>query len=229
MSAFAPIQSQQKLQPCVACFIAAGILPVSSIALHCAGIISLINCLFFLIVPTFGVALLFGTINRSVLKLALQGWVSGIVAVALYDISRIPFILAGWADFIPHISAWLTDTNENSYLIGYAWRYAGNGGGLGIVFFLLASHFNLRKQIVSNGVTFGLLVFAGLVTLLIIFPNSQDMMFRITPLSFFGGMTGHIVYGYALGRMANYLLRKSQLKSNNNKFPAAVFSGKEII
>lgn len=208
MSAFAPIQSQKKLQPCVACFIAAGILPVSSIALHCAGFISLPNCLFFLVVPAFAAAVMAGLINRRILKLAFLGWISGIVAVALYDVSRVPFILAGWADFIPHITSWLTGSDDHAYLIGYAWRYIGNGGGLGIVFFLLADHFGWKKYIVSNGVSFGLLVFAGLVGLLIFMPESHKLMFEVKPLSFFGGMIGHIVYGCVLGKLYSRIVRR---------------------
>lgn len=189
-------------------FLVAGILPVTSIALHCAEIITLKNALWFLIVPAALLAFARGTIDRRLMKLVLRGWLAGIVAVTLYDLSRVPFILAGWSDFIPHISSWLSPDNENSYLIGYGWRYAGNGGGLGIVFFLLADHFGWRKYIVSNGVTFGLLVFASLVALLFIFPEAQDMMFKVTPLSFFGGMIGHIVYGYVLGFLARFASRK---------------------
>lgn len=201
MSAFAPIHPLKKLQLCVVCFVAAGLLPVSSIALHCAGFISLPNCLFFLIVPAFVAAIMGGIINRRIFKLAFRGWVSGIIAVALYDVSRVPFIIAGWEDFIPHIAPWLTGTNENAYAIGYTWRYLGNGGGLGIAFFLLADHFGWGKYIVSNGVSFGLLVFAGLLGLLILIPQSQNLMFEVTPLSFFGGLTGHIVFGLVLGKM----------------------------
>lgn len=201
MSAFAPIASVKRPAPAAGLFLLAGILPVTCIALHCAEIITLENALWFLIMPAFLLAFASGTINRKLLRLAFRGWIAGIIAVTLYDLSRIPFILAGWADFIPHISSWLTGSNDHSYLIGYGWRYAGNGGGLGIVFFLLADHFGWKKYIVGNGVTFGLLVFASLVALLLIFPNAQSMMFRITPLSFFGGMTGHIIYGYVLGKM----------------------------
>lgn len=215
MSAFAPTLFYRKLQPCVACFIAAGLLPVSSIALHCAGFISLTHCLFFLIIPALAVALVSGAINHHVLRLAARGWVSGIVAVALYDVSRVPFIIAGWEDFIPHITSWLTGNNDNAYLIGYTWRYVGNGGGLGIVFFLLANHFGWRKYVVSNGVSFGLLVFGGLVSLLIFLPESQKLMFEVTPLSFFGGMIGHIVYGFVIGRM--YHIYASTSRNENGR------------
>lgn len=207
MSAFAPILSIRSLQPRVAFFIAAGLLPVTCIALHCAGIIALRNALWFLILPAGALAIATSAIDRKLLQLVFRGWISGIVAVTLYDVSRVPFILAGWEDFIPHITSWLTGSDDHAYLIGYAWRYAGNGGGLGIVFFLLANHFGWKKYIVSNGVSFGLLVFAGLVSLLIFMPESQKLMFEVTPLSFFGGMIGHIVYGYVLGRLHNRMVQ----------------------
>ena len=201
MSALAPIHSLRRLQIGAVGFAFAGLLPVSSIALHCAGFLPLSNCLWFLVIPAFAFAIAISAINMRVLKLAAYGWVSGIIAVTLYDISRVPFILAGWADFIPHITSWLTGNDEHAYLIGYTWRYAGNGGGLGIVFFLLADHYGWKKYVVSNGVSFGLLVFAGLVSLLIFMPEAQKLMFEITPLSFFGGMIGHIVFGCVLGRV----------------------------
>jgi hypothetical protein len=201
MSASALMLSVRNVQPCTVCFLFAGVLPVSSIALHCAGVLALNHCLLFLVIPAFILAFTTAAINTRIFTLAFRGWISGVVAVALYDLSRVPFILAGWEDFIPHITEWLTGSDDHAFLIGYAWRYIGNGGGLGIVFFLLADHFGWKKYIVSNGVSFGLLVFASLVTMLIFLPESQQLMFKITPLSFFGGMIGHIVYGYVLGRL----------------------------
>lgn len=195
-------------------------LPVTSIALHCSGILSLYNSLCFLIIPAFISLLVAGISDRKLLKLAGRGWISGVAAVLLYDLSRLPFILAGWADFIPHISSWLSDSNEHSFVIGYAWRYIGNGGGLGIVFFLAADYFNWKKYAVSSGVTFGLLIFSGLVALLVAFPDAQDLMFEITPVSFFGGLTGHIVYGWAIGKLYRLFLTRNTAVNKNEKCPA---------
>ncbi len=207
MSAYALLVPEKKIQPCAVCFAIAGILPVSSIALHCAGFISLSNCLTFLIIPAVFFAIGLAMFTPALMKLVFRGWVAGIVAVTLYDMVRVPFILAGWEDFIPHISSFLTGSDDNAYLIGYLWRYAGNGGGLGIAFFLLADYFGWKKYIVSNGVTYGLAVFSGLLLLLIVFPQAQDLMFEITPLSFFGGLAGHIVYGFVLGKMFRRFLK----------------------
>lgn len=209
MSASAPIFPRAKSaasQYGTAFFFIAGLLPVTSIAFHCAGFLSITTALLFVILPAFALAFVLNIFNRDTMRLVFRGWISGIVAVTLYDLVRIPFIYAGWDDFIPHIATWLTGSNDHAYLISYTWRYAGNGGGLGIVFFLIANHFGLRKYIVSCGVNFGLLIFAGLLALLVFFPRSQELMFEVTPIAFFGGLTGHVVYGYVLGRLAKRMV-----------------------
>lgn len=188
-------------------FVVAGILPVTSIALHCGGFIPLTASLLFITLPAIGIAFALNALNRAVLRRVLSGWIAGIIAVALYDLSRIPFVYAGWDDFIPHIASWLTGKNDHAYLISYSWRYIGNGGGLGITFFLLADYFQWKKYSVSAGVSFGLLVFAGLLGLLILIPQSQKLMFEVTPLSFTGGLVGHVVYGYVLGKLNYYFNR----------------------
>lgn len=220
MSAFAPVLFAGKPDLKVGFFALAGLLPVTSIAFHCSGILSLSDSFCFLILPAVIIVLVVGIFDRKLMKLTARGWISGVIAVLLYDLSRVPFILAGWADFIPHISTWLSDSNENSFAIGYAWRYIGNGGGLGIVFFLTADYFNWKKYAVSSGVTFGLLIFSGLVALLVAFPDAQDQMFEITPVSFFGGLTGHIVYGWAIGKLYRLFLKRNMAVTGKEKCPA---------
>lgn len=210
MSAFAPVLFSGKPDLKVGFCLFTGLLPVTSIAFHCSGILSLLNSLCFLIMPACAFVCVAGIFDRKLLKLIGRGWISGVVSVFLYDISRLPFIIAGWADFIPHIASWLNGSGEDSFLIGYSWRYFGNGGGLGIVFFLIAQHFGLKKYIVSNGISYGMLIFAGLLLLLMFSPEAQNLMFAITPLSFFGGLTGHIIYGWAIGK----LYRSFQLQNN---------------
>lgn len=204
MPAFAPNHTSAKFaapQFGVLFFIVAGLLPVTSIALHCSGFLPLETALLFVIMPAIAGAFITNILNRELLRRVFYGWLSGIIAVAFYDLVRIPFIYAGWDDFIPHIASWLTGKNDHAYLISYSWRYIGNGGGLGIVFFLLANYFDWKKYVVSCGVSFGLVVFAGLLGLLFFFPQSQELMFEVTPIAFFGGLAGHIVYGYVLGKL----------------------------
>lgn len=134
-------------------------------------------------------------------KLCLQGWFSGLVAVLLYDVSRVPFILAGWDDFIPKIGVWLLQNESAHPLLGYLYRYAGNGGGIGISFVLLYMLCFKSKNIVYMGIAFGLAVFSCLMLTLVFSPLGQDEMFRITVLTFTGSLIGHIIYGWVLGLM----------------------------
>lgn len=178
-----------------------GFLPVLSIVLHCSGIISMHNSLLLLIIPA--IIISFHTVHLvNMLRPVLLGWLSGIVAVFLYDLSRIPFILYGWEDFIPKIGAWITMEQDPSFIIGYLWRYIGNGGGMGISFFMLVQIFGLWKKYILQGICFGLFVFSCLIATLLIFDEAQQMMFTISPLSFTGSFVGHIIYGAVLGFMA---------------------------
>ncbi len=183
-------------------FILAGFMPVSSIALHCIGVLPLQLCLFFLVVPMFAGMFLLGMLEPGMTRVAARGWVAGVIAVALYDCSRLPFMLYGWGDFIPKIGAWLLDTEHPGAWVGYAWRYIGNGGGLGVAFFMLLKVTGFNRNFIRAGIEFGLFVFLCLVILLCVFKEAQDMMFRITSLTFAGSLTGHVIYGVTLGFMA---------------------------
>ncbi|TND09014.1 MAG: hypothetical protein FD123_1868 [Bacteroidetes bacterium] len=196
-----------------ACFLVVGFLPVSAIVFHCLGVLPLQLCLSSLILPLFALACCAGTFTPYVGRMAWQGWLAGIVAVALYDLSRVPFILFGWSDFIPKIGAWLSNTDQPDAVIGYLWRYIGNGGGLGIAFFMILYFIGNRPHIIRTGIIFGLFVFSCLMLILLVFREAQDIMFRITPLSFAGSLTGHIVYGAALGFMARTFFRRNERNS----------------
>ncbi|MFN0030972.1 MAG: hypothetical protein ACKVOR_02320 [Flavobacteriales bacterium] len=187
-----------------------GFLPVSGIALHSMHWIGL---------PVFTVAVLLPALllllfvckgNLLLAQSVFYGWSFGLVAVLLYDVSRLPFIYMGWSDFIPRIGGWLTGEEEN-FLLGYAFRYIGNGGGLGISFLLLMTHYSNRQHILLKGLCFGLFVFAMLWMVLLLVPSSQAMMFRLSPLTIAGSLTGHIVYGLVLGYLARWYFERIPL------------------
>ena len=186
---------------CSALFIVTGFMPVSAIVLHCTGILPLNLALGLLIFPFLLLLLSAGVYNRPIGRIAMRGWVAGLIAVFIYDLSRLPYMYFGWGDFIPRIGGWLTGTGEPDAVIGYAWRYIGNGGGMGMAFFVLASLMGWNKPMIGKGIAFGLFVFSCLMVTLLIFPEAQKMMFKITPLAFAGSLTGHIVYGAVLGWM----------------------------
>jgi len=186
----------------------AGFLPVLSIVMHCVGILSLQYCLKFIILPAFSIGIIASIKFSSIGKVALMGWLGGVLAVSLYDLSRVPFILNGWNDFIPKIGAWMSNTNDPDFVLGYLWRYIGNGGGMGAAFFVLVHQLGWsRKKIVLIGLTYGLFIFSCLMLVLVSFKEAQEMMFKITSFTFAGSLTGHIIYGLVLGLVARKYFR----------------------
>lgn len=210
-----------RLSPAPVLFFITGLLPVTCIALHCLDLVPLSYGGLFLILPTIWISLLLSFDNERILQLVFKGWVSGVVAVTFYDLSRIPFVYLGWDDFIPNISTWLMPSGERSALIGYTWRYVGNGGGLGISFFMLGEMLQLKKNAAGNGVTFGLFIFVGLLALLLFHPQAQHLMFELTPVAFFGGLVGHVVFGFVLGRMYTHLYLRSDTTMITSRVCAA--------
>lgn len=189
-------------------FLFAGFLPVTAIVIHCLGLLPLRMNLHLVIIPAAMVLCCLGIRDHRLGTLALRDWISGVIAVALYDLSRVPFIMNGWTDFIPKIGGWLNETGEPDALTGYLWRYIGNGGGLGISFFMFLHLAGKKNALVLNGLVFGLFVFSSLIFVLRCFPEAQDMMFRITLFAFAGSLLGHVVYGLTLGLVAVYFMQK---------------------
>jgi hypothetical protein len=187
---------------------ACGFLPVASIVMHCLGILSLPACLTALVIPGILLTVVLAMQFPGLGKTILLGWLAGIVAVFIYDLSRVPYILNGWSDFIPRIGGWAHNSTEPNAFIGYLWRYAGNGGGMGMAFFVLMKQYRPFGKMIQNGVLYGLFIFSSLMFVLVFSEQAQDMMFKITPLSFTGSLTGHIVYGLALGFLAKKFVAK---------------------
>ncbi len=184
-----------------------GMLPVTAIAFHVMGLFYLQNSYPFVIL-FYGVLAFFSIQSQELRRRILVGWMSGIIAVTLYDLSRIPFMMMGWEDFIPRIGGWLTHTDEN-FALGYLWRYVGNGGGLGITFFMML-HFMKSRRWILKGALFGLAVCACLDFTLLVSPQSETLMFPISTLTIIGGTVGHLVYGITLGLLAKTYFLKAQ-------------------
>lgn len=183
-----------------------GILPVSAIAFHVMGLIDLFS--FYPVILLLYSLVIFLSINNPALrKKIIIGWLSGVIAVSLYDVSRLPFMAMGWEDFIPKIGGWLIGEQEE-FTLGYLWRYIGNGGGLGITFFVLISFLKKRKYYILPGIAFGVFICLCLDFTLLVSPNSETLMFEITPLTVIGGTVGHVVYGFTLGVLATLIYRK---------------------
>lgn len=185
-----------------------GVLPVSTVALHALSWIH-IQVLLFPNIFLSTIAMVYLGVYSSFGNKLIRGWGMGILAVLLYDLSRIPFVWCGWNDFIPGLGGWIVGEEEH-FFAGYLWRYLGNGAGLGMAFCVLKTYLN-PSRIILFGAFYGVCVFACLDIILLSSSYAQSMMFEVTPLSFVGGLTGHLVYGTTLG-ILTYLYESKQIK-----------------
>jgi hypothetical protein len=198
-----------------------GFSPITALALSLMGIFTLPVASLLLVIPALGIATALSCCRPRHGRLMLRGFLMGIIAVTCYDGVRIPFILAGWMDdFIPKIGGMLVGNGDRHLILGYLWRYLGNGGGMGMAFvcvFALLKH--LMKEHQQARITprltkcialgFGCFVWACLILTLHISPQGEDMMFVITPTSLLLSWIGHLVFGYTLGCLVNRLDSKS--------------------
>jgi hypothetical protein len=134
------------------------------------------------------------------------GW--GMFACLAYDAFRLDtvYLLGLWGDFIPKMGTWLhsgTDTRTGA-IVGYVWRYFGDGGGIGIGSFILALAVGLqhlsRRAILFAFVGFAVFpVWAGLIATVALSPNGQQEMFPLTPTTLALSLIGHLIFGLVLG------------------------------
>lgn len=192
-----------------------GFAPITALALSLTGILTLPVASLLLVVPALAIAMGLSCYKVRYGRLMLHGFAMGILAVTCYDGVRIPFIMAGWLDdFIPRIGGMLIGDGNHHAVLGYLWRYLGNGGGMGMAFVgafallkpLLADHHRARitprvTKLIALG--FGCSVWACLIVTLKISPQGEDRMFEITPTSLLLSWIGHLVFGYTLGCLVN--------------------------
>jgi hypothetical protein len=188
-----------------------GFAPITALALSFMGIFTLHFASPLLVIPALCLAMGLSCYQPRYGRMMLQGFVMGIIAVTCYDGVRILFIMAGWMDdFIPKIGGMLVGDGNPHAVLGYLWRYLGNGGGMGMAF---VCAFALLKQLLTEpqqaritprvtkhiALGFGCFVWACLIVTLKISPQGEAMMFVITPTSLLLSWIGHLVFGYTLG------------------------------
>jgi len=134
--------------------------------------------------------------------------VAGMVACAVYDAFRLFAVhVLGWmGDFIPAMGSWITGDGETagSAIVGYVWRYLGDGGGLGVAFYLVALAIGLdryrARTIVLAAVSYAVFpVWAGLIATVALAPRGEELMFRLTPTTLATTLIGHLIFGVVLG------------------------------
>lgn len=183
-----------------------GFTPIAALSLALMDFCRLPIATMLLVVPALLLAAVMIGLGCGYGSLMLRGFLMGLGAVAVYDAVRIPFTLAGWMeDFIPRIGLMLLGECEHAAVVGYLWRYLGNGGGMGMAF--VCGYVLLRNKMgFLKGVSclwcaylFGLLVWVCLIVTLILSPQSEKILFAITPTSLLLSGIGHGVFGGTLG------------------------------
>lgn len=142
-------------------------------------------------------------------RIALAGFLWGVGACVLYDVFRLDtvYLLGLWGDFIPAMGSWVTGNPPGGWdgaVVGYVWRYIGDGGGIGVAFFILAVAAGLgrygRRVAVLAGVGFAVFpVWAGLIATVALAPRGQELMFPLTATTVTLSLVGHLIFGVVLG------------------------------
>ena len=186
-------------------------LPLLAISAHVFGIAPMNVTAGLVVVPLTLVALLLGVFSPSgEERLVLAGAVWGVLATLVYDAVRLDtvYLLGWWGDFIPTVGTWIVDVDTGSTvvgaLVGYLWRYVGDGGGIGVAFFVLVAATGLRRwgerATVAAAVVFAVFpVWTGLVATVALAPRGQQQMFPLTPATVLLSLVGHLVFGLVLG------------------------------
>ncbi len=177
-----------------------GFTPITTLALSLLELVPLHVGGPFLVGPAMVVAAaVMAAVPRSQ-RLFARGFAFGLVAVLIYDATRLPFVLFdNWPDFIPKIGDWLLATDHVHWTIGYLWRYLGNGAGMGLAFTMVAPLVVPRFGAVRSAIVYGLMIWSGLITTLLMAPAGQEKLFPLTGATLALSLTGHIVYGGVLG------------------------------
>jgi hypothetical protein len=197
-----------------AAYFAIGFAPITALAISLMGFLPLSESVWIVVAPAAGLGLLLGVCFPRYGALALKGFGIGIIAVALYDCTRAPFIALGmWGDFIPNIGKWLLNSPEPNWLVGYLYRYLGDGGGMGMAFTVAYTLLRPRLCCWLAAIGYGVGIWGCLMLTLLLAPDGQDLMFRLTPTSFALSLLGHVVYGAAIGVMLTTMLRRSTVRT----------------
>lgn len=180
-------------------FFAVGLAPISALALSILRVLPLYVGALVIVLPAF---LLGGGLSVQYPEygnLAGQGLLIGCIAVLLYDCTRIPLVFLGvWGDFIPHISERLLVTAEPNWVVGYLWRYLGNGGGMGLSFIVGTHVLSPQGNKWLLGIGYGVVIWLCLLSTLFLAPHGEEQLFELNPVTLGLSLLGHLVYGGVL-------------------------------
>jgi hypothetical protein len=180
-------------------------IPVTAISAHVFGWVPLHTIAIYVMLPLLAAvaALVLTRPDRSD-RVVLAGFLWGLLACAGYDAFRLPTIYGMhlWNDFFGSVGGWATESNSN-YLMGYLWRYVGDGGGIAVAFFALAATLRIsfwsRRWVLVFAVGYGVCpVWAGLVFTDLLAPKGREL-FSLSAATLVLSLIGHLIYGLILG------------------------------
>ena len=182
-----------------------GALPVSVIPVSVLGLMTMHQAALYLVFPAVLSAFLIMVFRIEPMSWVVHGFRSGLLAVAAYDAVRIPFVVAGiWPDFFGRLGQAIINGDHPNLVVGYLWRYFGDGGGIGLSWFVFVALFwrfvgpVVAHHPVAASVGFGVFIWSGLIFTVGVLPRGYTL-FHLTPVSFVLSLIGHLVYGFVLG------------------------------
>ncbi|OBI80107.1 hypothetical protein [Mycobacterium sp. E740] len=137
-----------------------------------------------------------------------RGLIAGMVACIVYDGARLfaVHVLGLMGDFIPAMGSWVTGEPDTagSAAVGYVWRYIGDGGGLGVAFFVVAFALGIDRwknvHAVSAAVVFAVFpTWTGLMATVALAPHGEEVMFPLNVATVTITLIGHLIFGLILG------------------------------
>ena len=180
-------------------------IPVLAISAHVFWLVSLRTVALFVLLPLVALLAMFVTSrpDRSD-RVILAGFVWGLLACAGYDALRLPtvYVAHWWSDFFPAVGGWAAGDNSN-VVVGYLWRYVGDGGGIAVAFFVLAATLGAGawslRRIMALGLAYAVCpVWTGLVLTDLLAPGGREL-FPISFTTLILALAGHLLFGAVLG------------------------------
>ncbi len=185
-------------------------LPLLAISAHVFGVVSMRTSAGLVVLPLCVVVAMMIICGPHVMDRVLRrGLVWGVVACLVYDAFRLDtvYLLGWWGDFIPSMGTWITGNAADRWtgaVVGYVWRFVGDGGGIGVVFFAVAAtlgtqHWS-RRTVVGAATAFAVVpVWTGLILTVALAPAGERLLFPLTPTTVVLSLTGHLIFGVVLG------------------------------
>ncbi|MFD9123238.1 hypothetical protein [Kitasatospora sp. NPDC059571] len=190
----------------VAVLMLIGAMPVTTIPLSVFGLLPLDAAARFIVLPFVVLYVLLVRQRSASSAWAVRGLLAGLLGVAAYDAMRLPLVAVHlWPDFIPRLGGWILGTGVPNIVVGYTWRWLGDGGGIGIAFFMVCGVLGgtrlriLLRHPIALSIGYGIFVWSGLLATVVFSARGAELLFRLTPASFVLSLLGHLVYGSVLG------------------------------